>query len=131
MSPAESRHTRERVCPRVVQIAGVEEKCLAVATVRRYRPAHSGEGPNHDLVDVTPSPVLARLNGSNHRVLGLSEVLRSVFVLGRVATANVPALHAQAQMDPSISHFHTVFTHVFICAGDLDLIDMRTFSIHG
>src|SRR6266853_4582672 len=58
---------------------------------------------NHDLVDITPSPVLARLERSNDRVLRLEEVLRSVFVFRRVAAADVAAGLAEPQMDPRVT----------------------------
>jgi hypothetical protein len=40
--------------------------------------AVSREWLKHDLVDVTPSPVFARLKGSGDRVLGLTEMLGGV-----------------------------------------------------
>jgi hypothetical protein len=64
----------------------------------------SWERFNHDLVDVTPSPVLARLERSHDRVLGLSEVFGGVFVLRRVAAADVTTNLAKAQMNPRIAH---------------------------
>jgi hypothetical protein len=45
-------------------------------------------------------------------VLGLSEVFRGVFVLRRVATANVTTNLAEAQMNPSIAHLQTLFASV-------------------
>jgi hypothetical protein len=64
----------------------------------------SRERLNHDLVDVTPSPVFARLKGSHNGVLGLSEVLRGVPILGGVAAADVATNLAKAQMNPQIAH---------------------------
>jgi hypothetical protein len=64
----------------------------------------SRERLNHDLVDVTPSPVFARLKGSHNGVLSLSEVLRGVPVLGGVAAADVATSFAEAQMNPQIAH---------------------------
>ena len=34
----------------------------------------------HDLVDVAPAPILARLEGLDNRVIGRVEMFRSVFV---------------------------------------------------
>ena len=130
MSPAESRHTRERVCPRVVQIAGVEEKCLAVATVRRYRPAHSGEGPNHDLVDVTPSPIFARFKRSHDGVLCLLEVLGGVPILRGITAADVAADFAKAQMNPRIAHLQALLTPIGLRGWVLYLIQVRASFLH-
>jgi hypothetical protein len=58
------------------------------------------------------------------------EMLGSVLVLRRVATANMPAGEAQTQMYPRIAGLGTVFTHVFIRFSYLDLIKMRTFFRH-
>ena len=60
---------------------------------------------DHDLVDVTPSPVFARLKRTHDGMLGLSEVFRGVFVLRGVAAADVAAGRAEAQMNPRIAHF--------------------------
>jgi hypothetical protein len=90
----------------------------------------SRERLDHDLVHVAPSPVLTSLIGAHDRVAGLVEVLRGVFVLGGIAARHMPALHAQAKMDPRISGFYTVFTHVLVGGCDFDLIEVRAFSGH-
>lgn len=41
-------------------------------------------------------------------MLGVVKVLSGVFVLRRIATAHVAALHAKAQMDPLIAHFEAL-----------------------
>jgi hypothetical protein len=63
-------------------------------------------------------------------VPGLAEVLRRVFVLGRIATRHVTALYAKAQMDPRVASFYAVFTHVLVGGRDFDLIEMRAFRRH-
>jgi len=42
----------------------------------------------------------------------------------------VPALRAQAQMDPRVSGLYAVFTHVLVGGRDSDLIEMRAFRGH-
>jgi hypothetical protein len=45
-----------------------------------------------------------------------------VLVLRRIATANLPAFKAQAQMNPCISSLDTFLAHMFVGRGDFDLI---------
>ncbi len=50
----------------------------------------------HDLIDVAPAPVFARLEGLDDRVIGRMEVFGRVLVLRGVATANMPTDEAFA-----------------------------------
>src|SRR6266568_2691418 len=86
------------------------------------RPRRLRERLNRDLVDVTPSPVLARLERSHNRVLGLSEVLRGVFVLRGVAAADVTANLAEPQMNPGIPHLQALLTSVGVGRWVLNLV---------
>jgi hypothetical protein len=52
------------------------------------------------------------------------EVLGGVFVLRRIATADVPADQAQSQVDPRVAHFEAFFATPLVCVLDLDLIEM-------
>jgi hypothetical protein len=61
-------------------------------------------------------------------MLGRVKVFRSVFVLGRIATPDVPATQAQAKMHPLIAHLETFFTSTGMGFDVLDLIEMRTLS---
>jgi hypothetical protein len=47
-------------------------------------------------------------------VFGLSEVLRSVFVFGRVAAADVATDLAKPQRDPGVTHFQTLLASVAV-----------------
>jgi hypothetical protein len=49
---------------------------------------------------------------SHNRVLGLSEVFRGVFVLRRVAAADVTTNLAKAQMNPRIAHLQTLLASI-------------------
>jgi integrase/recombinase XerD len=53
---------------------------------------------------VAPQPSFAGLGRSDHRMLGRMEVLGSMRVLRRVATAHVSAFQASPQMDPFVTH---------------------------
>jgi hypothetical protein len=55
---------------------------------------------DHHIVNVTPSPVFARLKRSHDRVLCLFEVLGGVPVLRGIAAADMAANFANAQMHP-------------------------------
>src|SRR5712692_1845597 len=79
-----------------------------------FESQHSRERLNRDLVDETPSPVFARLKRSHNRVLGFSEVLRSVFVLRGIAAAHVTTDLAEAQMNPRITYLQTLLTSVAV-----------------
>ena len=52
------------------------------------------------------------------------EVLRGVFILRRIATADMPAFQAQPQMDPGVSNFHAVFTNMLVRRCNADLSEM-------
>jgi hypothetical protein len=58
------------------------------------------------------------------------EMLRGMFILGRIATAHVPAGKAQAQVNPGIPGFHAVFAYMLAGLLDLDLIEMGAFVSH-
>jgi hypothetical protein len=64
----------------------------------------------HHFVHVAPAPIFARLKRRNYGVLGRMKMSGGVFVLGTVTTTHVAALQAQAQMDPAIAGFKTIFT---------------------
>ena len=61
---------------------------------------------------------------------GVAKMLRSVFIFRGIATADVSAFQAQSQMDPRVPQFDAVLADVFLGTGNLDLVEMRTFSSH-
>lgn len=81
-------------------------------------------------IDIAPDPVLPRLDGAHQWMLGLMEVLSSVLVLGRVATSDVPALQAHAQMYPGVAGLYAILADVLVGFRELDLIQMSTCSAH-
>src|SRR5215216_4022598 len=64
---------------------------------------------HHNLVDIAPHPLLARLNRFDDGVLCLMEMFRCVLVARVVAAANMPADHTHAQVYPSIAGLQAVF----------------------
>jgi hypothetical protein len=63
-------------------------------------------------------------------VLRFVEMLGGVLVLGRIAAAHVSANEAQAQVDPGVSGFHAILTHVLVCVSELDLVKVVAFFRH-
>src|SRR5215210_8950281 len=57
---------------------------------------------HRDLVDEAPQPILSRLERLHERVIGGVEVLGSVLVFRGIATTDVTADQAEAQMDPAV-----------------------------
>ena len=56
-----------------------------------------------NLIDVAPAPIFSRLEGLDYGVLSRMEVLRRMFVLRRIAAADMTALKAQAQVHPRVA----------------------------
>jgi hypothetical protein len=65
-----------------------------------------------DFVYVTPSPVLARLERPDDRVLGLMKVFGGVLVLGRITTTHVAADETLPQVNPPIPHLEALFAAI-------------------
>jgi hypothetical protein len=61
-------------------------------------------------------------------MLAAMKVLRGMFILRRIATADMPAFQAQPQMDPGVSNFHAVFTNLLVCRRNADFIEMSALS---
>jgi hypothetical protein len=58
------------------------------------------------------------------------EVLRGVFILGRVAATDIPALKTKPKMHPPVARFNALFADVLVGFRDFDLVEMRTFTAH-
>jgi len=58
------------------------------------------------------------------------KVFGGVFVLGRVAAADVPADEAHAQMDPGIAELHAILTNMLVRFSYFNLIKVGTFFCH-
>jgi len=64
------------------------------------------------LIDITPAPVLARLETAHDRMLGLVKVLGGVTVGGIVAAADVTAFETEPQMHPLVAALQAFFAPV-------------------
>ena len=77
-----------------------------------------------ELVDVTPTPVLARFEGLNDWMVRLLIMFGGVFVFGRVTAAYVAAYQTESQMNPGISAhqaFGTPLRAWYYCPDILDM----------
>jgi hypothetical protein len=74
----------------------------------KERSGHSAEFKFH-LIHIAPSPVLSRLEGFDNGVTDSAKVLCRMFVLGRIAAADMAADHAEAKMHPDIAHLQAFF----------------------
>jgi hypothetical protein len=81
-----------------------------------------------EFVNVTPAPILPRLDRSHDRMLGRMEVLGSVFIFRRITTTNVPAAQTQAKVHPPVAHLQTLFTTPGMRFDVLDLVEMSTLA---
>ena len=84
----------------------------------------------HNLIDVTPDPVLSRLEGLNDRMVGRVEMLGGMLILRTVAAAHMSTGETEAQVYPGISNFQTVLTSIGARCDFLYLIKMRTSLCH-
>ena len=81
------------------------------AHTRQWNQARSLQ-VDHDLIDVAPTPVFARLCRRNDGVPGRPKMLRSMAIPGIVAAADVTAVAAQSQVHPRVPG-----PHAFLATG--------------
>jgi hypothetical protein len=96
----------------------------------QQRPSSKALSLEHELVDVAPQPVFARLEGLHDGVLGVMKMLAGVLVFGGVAAADVAAFAANAEMHPAVARFKAFFTALAARLDVLDLALMITSFAH-
>ena len=84
----------------------------------------------HDLVDVTPAPIFAGLEGLDNGMAAGMEMFGSVLVFRRVTAANMPANKAFAQVYPRVTNFQAILAAISTGRDIPDLIEMRTILCH-
>jgi hypothetical protein len=94
------------------------------------RPSAKALSLEHDLVEVAPQPVFARLEGLYDGVLGVMKMLAGVFVFGGVAAADVAAFAAKTEMHPAVAGFEAFFAALTARLDVLDLALMSTGFAH-
>ena len=77
-----------------------------------------------NFVNVTPAPIFSGLERSHDGMSGRAEVFRGVFILGGIATTDVPAVQAQTKVHPPIALLQTLLTTPSARFDILDLIEM-------
>src|SRR5438105_7132918 len=81
------------------------------------------------LVDEAPAPRLARLERPKDRMMRLAKMCARVLVLRIVATADVPAAQAQAQMNPVVAIAQALLAAVGARRHGTNLVEMRA-TVH-
>jgi hypothetical protein len=76
----------------------------------------------HDLVNITPAPVFARLDRTHEGVVGGMEVLGGVLILGRIAAAHVSAGKAETKMNPGVAQLEAFFAAFRFGVDRLDVL---------
>jgi hypothetical protein len=66
----------------------------------------------HNLIDVAPHPILARLDRLHQGMMIGVIVLARVFILRRIAAAYMPAGQTHSQMNPVIADLQTLFAAI-------------------
>ena len=82
------------------------------------------------MVSGTPAPILARLERTHHWMLGLVKVLRRVLVRRRIATSDVAATKAKAQVHPLAAGLEALLATLSMRLYVLNLVQVRTFWFH-
>jgi hypothetical protein len=83
-----------------------------------------------ELVDVTPPPVLTRLEGLNDGMIGRVEMLGGMLILRIVAAADMSTDETDTQMHPGVPHFQALLAAIG-ARGDLSyLVKVMTLSCH-
>ena len=78
------------------------------------------------LIDVAPTPFLAGLDGTSDRMLRRPEMPDGVLVVGRVAAADVSALHAHSELQPRVVHQEAIVAARTARLDDANAVDVRT-----
>ena len=94
-----------------------------VACVPHSANGNGGQSGEFELefVDIAPAPLLAGFQRFDNWMFRYMEMFCGVFVLRGIATTDVTATHAQAQVHPLIAGFQTFFASMCVWSHFLDL----------
>lgn len=84
---------------------------------------------HHHPILITPSPVLARLGGDDHRMTRTVKVLGGVLVLRAIAAVHPTAGLAGTQVNPGVALLHTFLADIFVRSAYLSGIKMRARGV--
>jgi hypothetical protein len=77
-----------------------------------------------DLVDITPDPSFAGLDGADQWMLCVMEMFSGMFIFRGITASDVTAYKTHAEMDPLIAHLHAFFADVGLGFADFDLVEV-------
>ena len=81
-----------------------------------------------EFIDKTPTPLFTGLKGFHDWMFGCMEMPAGVFILRGVTAADVPAAHAQTEMNPLVAGFQAFFAAVSVRSDLLDLREVFTLA---
>jgi hypothetical protein len=84
----------------------------------------------HELIDITPAPVLTRLEGLDNRVVGRVEMLGGVLVLRIVTATDMSTGETEAQVHPGITHFQAFLAPIGARRDVTYLVEVVTLLCH-
>jgi hypothetical protein len=84
----------------------------------------------HELIDITPAPVLTRLEGLDNRVVGRVEMPGGVLVLRIVTAAHMSTGETKAQVHPGITHFQAFLAPIGARRDVTYLVEVATLLCH-
>jgi hypothetical protein len=84
----------------------------------------------HELIDITPAPVLTRLEGLDNRVVGRVEMPGGVLVLRIVTATDMSTGEAEAQVHPGITHFQAFLAPIGARRDVTYLVEVATLLCH-
>src|SRR5216684_270017 len=84
----------------------------------------------HELIDITPAPVLTRLEGLDNRVVGRVEMPGGVLILRIVTATDMSTGETESQMHPGISHFQTFLAPIGARRDDTYQVEVATLLCH-
>jgi hypothetical protein len=83
-----------------------------------------------NLVNETPHPIFARLDGLHDGMFGGVEMFRGMLVFGRIAAANVTTFAAETQVNPAVAHLQAFFAALCMRMNFLNVADVRAGGAH-
>src|SRR2546426_8454607 len=84
----------------------------------------------HELVDVTPAPVLPWLERLDNRVVGRVEMLGGVLILRLVTATDMSTGETEAQMQPGVTRFQAILAPIGARRDLTYLVEMATALCH-
>ena len=91
---------------------------------------HVGGEIEHHFVHIAPPPALRRIIAFDNRMFAALKMFRGMFVFGIVATADVTAGEAQAQMDPGVAYFQALLAAISAGFHFVDRRQVRAARTH-